>query len=48
VRHVLTAADTRDKAEPAELGTAAIAAAALVWAGLNASANEIDALRRRH
>ncbi len=34
VRHVLTAADTRDKAEPAELRNAALAAAALVWEGL--------------
>ncbi len=34
VRHVLTAADTRDKAELAELRNAALAAAALVWEGL--------------
>jgi aminopeptidase YwaD len=34
VRHVLTAADTRDKAELTELRTAAIAAAAMVWEGL--------------
>ena len=46
LRHVLTAADTRDKAAPAELHAAALAAAAITWAGLTADDAQMVALRR--
>jgi hypothetical protein len=46
LRHVLTAADTRDKAAPEELHAAAVVAAAITWAGLTAADAEIGALRR--
>jgi Zn-dependent M28 family amino/carboxypeptidase len=45
LRHVLTAADTRDKAAPAELHAAALAAAAITWAGLTAEDAQVAALR---
>jgi aminopeptidase YwaD len=45
LRHVLTAADTRDKVAPAELYTAAHVAAAVTWAALTADEAEIAALR---
>ncbi len=45
LRHVLTAADTRDKAAPAELHAAALAAAAIAWAALTADDAQIAALR---
>jgi hypothetical protein len=44
VRHVLTAADTRDKVAPGELKAAALAAAALAWRGLTAPAETLSAL----
>jgi Zn-dependent M28 family amino/carboxypeptidase len=46
LRHVLTAADTRDKAAPAELTAAALSAAAITWAALNAEGATMAALRR--
>jgi aminopeptidase YwaD len=46
LRHVLTAADTRDKAAPAELTAAALAAAAITWAALNADDAMMAGLRR--
>ena len=45
LRHVLTAADTRDKAAPGELHAAALAAAAITWAGLTAEDAQVAALR---
>lgn len=45
LRHVLTAADTRDKAAPGELHAAAVAAAAITWAGLTAEDGQVAALR---
>lgn len=45
LRHVLTAADTRDKAAPAELHAAALAAAAITWAALTAEDAALAALR---
>ena len=45
VRHILTPADTRDKAASGELKAAAILAAAIVWRGLNATDAEIAALK---
>lgn len=45
LRHVLTAADTRDKAAPAELHAAALAAAAITWAALTAEDAQLAALR---
>ena len=45
LRHVLTAADTRDKAAPGELCSAALAAAAITWAALTARDAEVAALR---
>jgi len=45
LRHVLTAADTRDKAAPGELHAAAVAAAAITWAGLTAEDAQVAALR---
>ena len=45
LRHVLTAADTRDKVAPAELHTAAQVAAAIAWAALTADDAQIAALR---
>ena len=45
LRHVLTAADTRDKAAPAELHAAALAAAAITWAALTADDAQLAALR---
>ncbi len=47
LRHVLTAADTRDKTAPAELHAAALAAAAITWAALTADDAQIAALRER-
>ncbi len=46
LRYVLTAADTRDKAAPAELTAAALAAASITWAALNADDATMAALRR--
>ncbi len=46
LRHVLTAADTRDKAAPMELHAAAQVAAAITWRALNADAAELAALRQ--
>jgi hypothetical protein len=46
LRHVLTAADTRDKAAPAELHAAAVVAAAITWAGLTAEDAETATLRK--
>ena len=46
LRHVLTAADTRDKVAPMELHAAAQVAAAITWQALNADAAELAALRR--
>lgn len=46
LRHVLTAADTRDKAVPVELTGAALAAAAITWAALTAEDATMAALRR--
>ncbi|HEY8334418.1 MAG TPA: M28 family peptidase [Tardiphaga sp.] len=45
IRHVLTAADTRDKVTRPELQMAALAAAELVWAALHAPADEVAAWR---
>jgi len=45
LRHVLTAADTRDKAAPAELHAAAHVAAAITWAALTADDAQLTALR---
>lgn len=45
VRHILTAADTRDKVAPEELKSAALLAAALVWRALNATDEELVRLR---
>lgn len=45
LRHVLTPADTRDKAAPAELHAAALAAAAITWAALTADDAALAALR---
>jgi hypothetical protein len=45
LRHVLTAADTRDKAAPAELHSAAQVAAAITWAALTVDDAELAALR---
>jgi hypothetical protein len=42
---LLTAADTRDKAAPAELNAAALAAAAITWAALTAEDAVLAALR---
>jgi aminopeptidase YwaD len=47
IRHVLTAADTRDKVTRAELHAAAMAAAELVWMALNASDSEMAGWRER-
>ncbi len=47
LRHVLTAADTRDKVREGELRAAALAAAALTWAALTATSNAMSALRSR-
>jgi hypothetical protein len=47
IRHVLTAADTRDKVTRSELQTAALAAADMVWAALHAPADEAAAWRSR-
>jgi hypothetical protein len=47
LRHVLTAADTRDKAAPAELYAAAHAAAAITWAALTADDAVMEGLRAR-
>ena len=46
LRHVLTAADTRDKATEPELRTAALATAALVWEALTCPATELANCRR--
>ena len=46
MRHVLTAADTRDKVTETELRTAALVAAALTWEALVAAPERIAALRR--
>jgi Iap family predicted aminopeptidase len=46
--HVLTAADTRDKAAPAELHAAAHVAAAITWAALTADDAQLAALRVRN
>jgi aminopeptidase YwaD len=48
LRHVLTAADTRDKAAPAELHAAALAAAAITWAALTADDALLTVLRGRN
>ena len=45
LRHVLTPADTRDKAAPAELHAAALAAAAITWAALTGDDAQLAALR---
>jgi Zn-dependent M28 family amino/carboxypeptidase len=45
VRHILTAADTRDKVASEELKSAALLAAALVWRALNATDEELVRLR---
>jgi len=45
LRHVLTPADTRDKATPAELHAAAHVTAAITWAALTADAAALTALR---
>lgn len=45
IRHVLTAADTRDKVTRSELQAAALAAADMVWAALHAQADEAAAWR---
>jgi Zn-dependent M28 family amino/carboxypeptidase len=45
LRHVLTPADTRDKAAPAELHVAAQVAAAITWAALTADDAALAALR---
>jgi len=47
VRHVLTAADTRDKASRTELTSAAEATALLCWNSLNASDGDMKRLRVR-
>ncbi len=47
LRHVLTAADTRDKVSEGELRVAALAAAALTWAALTAPGGAMDPLRRK-
>ncbi len=46
LRHVLTAADTRDKVGEGELRLAAMSAAALTWAALTAPSCEMVGLRR--
>jgi hypothetical protein len=46
LRHVLTAADTRDKVQISELRLAAVAAASLTWAALTASEADLAKLRR--
>ena len=46
LRHVLTAADTRDKVGEGELRLAALAAAALAWRALTARDDEMAGLRR--
>ena len=45
LRHVLTPADTRDKALPAELHAAAQVAAAITWSALTADDAALEALR---
>lgn len=45
VRHILTPADTRDKAAAGELKASALLAAAIVWRGLNATDADIGALK---
>lgn len=45
LRHVLTAADTRDKVAVSELRVSSLAAAALVWEGLTASSEALARLR---
>jgi Iap family predicted aminopeptidase len=45
LRHVLTAADTRDKVAPPELHAAAHTAAAITWAALTADDSRIATLR---
>ena len=45
VRHILTGGDTRDKVAPAELRGAGRLAAALVWRGLTATSETLEALR---
>ena len=47
VRHILTAADTRDKVAPGELRSAALLAGALAWNALNATDEEIAGLKNR-
>lgn len=47
LRHVLTAADTRDKVAEGELRLASLSAAALTWAALTAPDSEMVGLRRR-
>jgi aminopeptidase YwaD len=47
IRHVLTAADMRDKVTKPELQTAALAAAEMVWAALHANADEAAGWRVR-
>ena len=47
LRHVLTAADTRDKVQLGELRLAAVSAASLTWAALTASDAAMAALRVR-
>lgn len=47
LRHVLTAADTRDKVSIGELRLAALAASALIWTALTADDAELAALRQR-
>ena len=47
LRHVPTAADTRDTVNLGELRLAALAAASLTWAALTASDAELAALRSR-
>lgn len=46
LRHVLTAADTRDKVAEAELRVAAVAAAALTWEALTIPDGRVRELRR--
>lgn len=45
VRHILTAADTRDKVAPDELKSAALLTATLVWRAMNATDKELAQLR---
>jgi aminopeptidase YwaD len=47
IRHVLTAADTRDKVTKAELHAAAVTTAELVWMALSASDSEMARWRER-